>query len=339
MTKEEKKVKEVPGLKQTVGKEIVGNAIVMTIIVLGSWGLTFGTWGPSLGLSTLLGYIACMVPFFTVIQTYVPLSLKRAEFGHGKWVLKEDEIDLPAENCGINIWHRILPRALAYGFGTMLVLVALIKLSGWTPPTVVVVLIVLAANITTTSLLIKKYLPVVMLAHAKGIGAEPVCAPQPLSGYLMVEHAVPFILLQGYINACVANRGFHFEAAKAGVDYVPTHALLPDAFIVFVLLALLQWMFSNALTRGDVRIGRVPVDRLNPVSGWGALGLIFLAGIAVTVVYGVILAVGGVPGLSIGIATLYKMAIIVLSVIFGAWIGIRWGGTREFAAMQETKSA
>lgn len=333
MTQEDKKTKEIPGLKQTVAKEIVGNAIVMIIIVLCSWGLTFGIWGPARGMGTFLGYIACMIPFFTVIQAYVPFINKRAELAHGKWELKDDEKDLPAGPV-VNIWSRILPRALVYGFGVMLVPVALIKISGWQPPTFIIVLIVLVANIVTTTLLIKKYLPVDLLSFAKAVNAGTPSTPQPLAGYLMVEHAMPFIMLQGYINACVANRAFHFEAAKAGVDYVPAHALLPDAFIVFILLALIQWMFSNALTRGDVRLGRVPADKLKNISGWGALGLIFLAGIGITVLYWVILAVGGVPGLGIGMATLFKMAIVILSVVFGAWIGIRWGGYREFAEMQ-----
>ncbi|MCG2750339.1 MAG: hypothetical protein L6301_00665 [Desulfobacteraceae bacterium] len=334
MVPEEIEAKKIPGLKETVTKEIIGNAIVMTIIVLASWGLAFGTWGKADGIGTFLGYIACMVPFFTVMQSYVPLSQKRADFARGKWELKDDEKDLPAESCGINIWHWMLPRALVYGFGTMILLVTAIKLSGWQPTPLPIVLIVLAANITTTTLLIKRYLPMVLLSHAKGIGACPVACPRPLTGYWVVEHAVPFILLQGYINACVANRAYHFEAAKAGLEYVPTHALLPDVFITFVLLALLQWMFSNALTRGDVRLGKVPVDRLKNISGWAASGTIFLGGIMISGVYWLILTLGGVHGLSIGMATLFKMAIVVLSIVFGAWIGICWGGTREAAEMR-----
>ncbi|MFO7963157.1 MAG: hypothetical protein R6U50_04480 [Desulfobacterales bacterium] len=336
---DQKKIKEIPGLKQIVGKELVGNAIVMIILVLASWGLTFGVWGPPEGLGTYLGYIACMVPFFTVIQTAVPLINKRVELMHGKWGLKADEKDLPAEPL-ITIWSRILPRAFVYGFGTMLVLVGLIKVSGWYPGTPAVVIIVLVVNITTTSLLIKRFLPADLLSWAKAAGSKPDSEPQPLAGYLVVEHGIPFILLQAYINACVANRGFHFEAAKAGVDYVPLPALLPDAFILFVILAFIQWMFSNNLTRGHVHLGRVPVDRLNPISGWGGIGLIFLGAIVVTLLYWAILAVGnqltpdGIHGLSIGMATLFKMGNVVLSVIFGAWIGIRWGGTREHARMQ-----
>jgi hypothetical protein len=160
-----------------------------------------------------------------------------------------------------------------------------------------------------------------------------MATPQPLAGYLVVEHAVPFILLQGYINACIANRAFHFEAAKAGLDYVPTHALLPDAFIMFVLLALFQWMFSNALSRGDVRIGKVPVNKLKNISGWTASGMILLGGIMISGLYWLILTLGGFHGLSIGMAILVKMGIVVFSVVFGAWIGIGWGGSREASEM------
>ena len=334
MTTEEKKPKEIPGLKQLIGKEIVGNAIVMLILVLGGWGLTFHTWGEAKGIGTYLGFIACMVPFFTVIQAYVPFMNKRAELMHGKWEIKEDEKNLPAGPL-VNIWTRLLPAALIYGFGAMLVLVIAIKLSGWMPTTKITVLIVLIVNIATTTLLIKKYLPADLLAYARALREGKKDTVQPLAGYMMVEHVVPFVILQGYINACVANRAFHFEMAKAGLDYVPGAALLPDAFIVFVLLGLIQWMFSNALTRGDVRLGRVPAEKLKNINGWVGLGVIIITGILAAVVYGVILKIGQAPGLSVGMATLFKMGVMVSAILLGAWIGIRWGGSREYALMNE----
>jgi hypothetical protein len=217
----------------------------------------------------------------------------------------------------------------------MLVLAAVVKLSGWQPTPLITVAIVLIINIATTTALIKKYLPVDLLSYAKALREGKKATPQPLAGYLMVEHVVPFFMLQAYINGCVANRAFHFEAAKAGLSFVPAPALLPDAFIVFVLLALIQWMFSNALTRGDVRLGRVPAEKLKNINGWAALGLIFLAGIIVAVIYWAILAVGMAPGLSVGMAIVFKMAVIALSVLFGSWIGVRWGGSREYALMKE----
>jgi len=333
MNQDGKKIKEIPGLKESVGKEIVGNAIVMFIIVLASWGLTFHTWGPAKGVSTLLGYIACMIPFFTVMQAYVPIMNKRVELGHGKMELKADEAGLPAEPL-TNIWTLILPKALIYGFGSMLIIVALIQLSGWQPSTLLLVILVLVVNIVTTTLLIKEYLPRHVLSFAAAVKEGNKRAPQPLAGYFIVEHVVPFFLLQAYINGCVANRAFHFETAKAGTSYVPTPALLPDAFIVFVLLALIHWMFSNALTRGDVRLGRVPADKLKNISGWLALVYIFGGGIVVSVIYGLILHVGKVDGLSVGIATLYKMGILALSILLGSWIGMRWGGAREYAEME-----
>lgn len=334
MTQKEQKTKEIPGLKQVIGKEIVGNAIVMTIIVLCSWGLAFHSWGEAKGIGTILGYIACMVPFFTVIQAYVPFMNKRSELMHGKWELKEDEKNLPA-GPPFNIWTRLLPAALAYGFGAMLIMVAAVKLSGWMPSPFVTVVIVLIVLIATTSALIKKYLPEDLLAYAKALREGKKAAPQPLAGYMIVEHVIPFVILQGYINACVANRAFHFELAKANLPYVPGPALLPDAFIVFVLLGLIQWMFSNALTRGDVRLGKVPAEKLKNINGWAALGVIIVAGILVSVVYGVLLKIGQVPGLSVGMATLFKMTVMTLAIVLGAWIGIRWGGSREFALMNE----
>ncbi|MBT4362904.1 MAG: hypothetical protein HOD17_00305, partial [Desulfobacteraceae bacterium] len=117
MTQEEKKTKEIPGIKKSVANEIVVNGIAMTIIILLSWPITFGAFGPAKGLGTFLGYIACMIPFFTVIQVYIPLMIKRSLLARGKWELKGDENDLPAEEV-INLWTLILPRALAFGLGS-----------------------------------------------------------------------------------------------------------------------------------------------------------------------------------------------------------------------------
>lgn len=334
MATEKTKNKEVPSLRQTVGKEIFGNAIVVTIIVLCSWGLTFGFWGPAKDIGTFIGYIACMIPFFTVMQSYVPIILKRAELGHGKWELKDGEMTLPVEPVA-NIWILMLPRALLYGFGSMIFVLILIILTGWQPTPLLTALIVLFVTLITTTTLLKEYLPRHLISYAAAMKENNDSKPQPLSGYIMVEHAIPFIILQGYINFCVMNRAFPFEATKAGVSYVPSKALLPDAFIIFVLLALIQWMFSNALTRGDVRLGKVSADKLKHISGWTALGLVFGAGIIVTVAYGFILFLGRVPGLSIEMAKVFKISILILSVIFGAWIGVRWGGSREYALLEE----
>lgn len=329
MTQDEKKKKEIPGLKQLVGKEIIGNAIVMVILVACAYGLTFYSWGQAKGMGTYLGFVACMIPFFTVIQAYIPLINKRVDYLHGKMEFKEGEFVAP-QNPHINIWSLLLPRALIYGFGAMLIVVVIIKISGWQATPLLTSVIVLIVNIITTTTLLKRYLPLDLLSFAAEVKAGRKQTKQPLASYLAVEHVIPFILLQGYINPCVANRAFNFEALKAGVSYVPSKALLPDAFIVFVLIALFQWMFSNAITRGDVHLGRVPVEKLKNLSGLVALGIIFIAGILIAVLYGLILYIGQVPGLSIGMAILFKLAIIVLSVVLGAWIGIRWGGAREY---------
>lgn len=335
MAQNEKQSKEIPGLKQLVSKELVGNAIIMVILVFGGWGLTFKLWGEAKGIGTYLGFIACMIPFFTVIQPYITVLNKRVGFLQGKWELKDDEIESPAEPL-VNTWSLLLPRALIYGFGAMLLVLAGIKLSGWQPTPILTTVIVLIVNIITTTVLIKHYLPRDLLSYAAAVKNPIKQEVRPLAGYLMVEHAIPFIMLQGYINGCVANRAFHFEALKAAKSYVPSAALLQDAFIVFVLLALFQWMFSNAIARGDVHLGRIPADKLKNISWFKALGYIFCAGIIVVAAYGIILYIGKVPGLSVGMAILFKQSIIIFSVICGAWIGIRWGGSREYLKMQET---
>ncbi|MBW2219479.1 MAG: hypothetical protein JRF40_08330, partial [Deltaproteobacteria bacterium] len=229
MTEDKKQPKELPGLQKVVSKEFIGNAIALIIVGLGSWGMTFySTWGPAKGMGTYLGFIACMIPFFTVIQTLIPLINKRRELVHGKWELKEDEVQNPTEPL-LNIWSAFLPRAFVLGFGSMLVVLALIKVSSWQPTPFLTTLIVIIVTIINTSLLLKRFMPSTLLSYAMALRNGEKQSPQPLAGYLTVEHIIPFILLQGYINACVSNRALHFELDKANVGYVPTEALLPDA--------------------------------------------------------------------------------------------------------------
>lgn len=334
MSKKEKKTKETPGVKEVVRKQIITNIIVYIILVACSWWLTFRLWGPAGNVSTLLGYIACMIPFFTIQLTYSAFVKERAELAHGKSEIKADEISFAAEPL-TSIWALILPRALIYGFGSMLIVVGLIQYSGCQPPTLAVVFIVLVVPIITFSLLIKKYLPRYLPTFAAALKKGNKVAPQALAGYFIVVHVVPFFLAQAYINACIANRAFHFEAAKVGTSHLPADYLMPDSFILFVILGLVHWLHSNEITRADVRLGKVSAEKLKNISGWLALVYVFGGALVVAAVYRLILYVGNIDGLSIGMAILYKMAVILLSVLLGSWVGMRWGGARERELLKE----
>jgi len=330
MKRKKEKSREVQSLAQTIKKELVGNIIVMCIIALCSWALIFGSNGDVSGIGTYIGYVVCMIPFFTVVQTYVPFINKRAELVAGKWELKPDEKRVAGEPL-LNIWSRILPQALLYGFGSMLLLAAVIYYFKWQPAPVIIVLVVLVINVINTTLLLKRYLfeDLITFAGTMSNGGHAAEIKRPLAGYLLVEHAIPFIILQGYINGCVANRTFFIEMMKADVGYVPLHTLLPDAFIGFIILVLIQWMFSNWLVRGDVQLHRISAEGLICLSCKKALGLILVAGAVVMFLYWAILSLGNVPGLTVGMAIVVKIAIVAIGIVSGAWLGINWGGFRS----------
>jgi len=155
MKRKKKKIDEVQSLAQTINKELVGNVIVMCIIALCSWGLAFGSFGDVRGIGTYIGYVVCMIPYFTVVQTYAPFINKRAELVAGKWELKPDEERVASEPL-LNVWSRILPRALLYGFGSMFLLVAVMYLFKWQPAPVIIVLVVLVINIVNTTFTVEK---------------------------------------------------------------------------------------------------------------------------------------------------------------------------------------
>ncbi len=322
MSQEEVRIKEVPGLRRTVVRAMVGNAIRMAIVVLASWGVAFHSFGPSKGIGTLMGFIACVIPFFTILEPYNRFNKAKAELVKGAWELKEDEAWIPAEPF-VNSWNLLLPRALIYGFGAMLPILALIGISGREPSELAVVLIVLIVNIVTTTHLIRKYLPRHLLSFAAALKGAKTTKPQPLSSYLTIEHIIPFFLLQAYLTGCIANRSFHFMAEKAGLSYVPISSFVVRMVIAFYILALVQWMFSSILARGDVPLGRVQVYKLKKIGIFAGIGYIFGAGILLGVVYRIILHFGHVPGLSVETAIAFNTAVVALSVVLGAWIGVR----------------
>lgn len=61
------KRKEIPDLRESVRKELLVNAIVMFLLVLGGWWLIFSIWGEPKEQGSLLGFMACMIPIFTVL--------------------------------------------------------------------------------------------------------------------------------------------------------------------------------------------------------------------------------------------------------------------------------
>ncbi len=323
MRQKKARIKEVHGLRKTVRRAIVGNAIRMIIAVLASWGVTFHYFGQSKGIGTLLGFIACVIPFFIVLEPYHRFNRTKAGLVRGAWELKNVEARIQAGPF-VNSWALLLPRALIYGFGAMLVILALVKISEWEPSELAVVLIVLIVNIIATTHLIRKHLPQHLLSFASAVKEAKKTKPQSLSSYLTIEHIIPFFLLQAYLSGCIANRSFHFMAEKAGLSYVPISSFVVAMVTAFHAIALFQWKFSHTLARGDVALGRIQANQLKKIRIFVGVGYIFGAGILLGVVYRIILHFGNVPGLSVEMAIAFNMAVVALSVTLGAWIGARW---------------
>ncbi len=333
-----KGTKEKHGLKETVGAQIVGNAIAMIIVMALAVLLTFVAQHTKYdGMSTVLGFIACTIPFFSIMQIFMPIHQTRADLLHGKWEFKNNEPSL-ASGPLINGWALIIPRALAYGVGLMLLVYFSLVLIGWQPgPTVTGIIAYIAVVITTTAL-IKRFLPRDIISFAAALKKPKLATPIPMSTYLLVEHALPFILLQGFINACIANKGYPMEALKRGMTDIPTEAMVGDFFFTALILALLQWLFSHTQVRGEVHLGRCDAKGLKGISGWAATGQIFAMALLVALFSAAVFLITGVHSFSLPVAILLKEVVVIFSVIFGAWIGIRFGGSREYALIHGTEA-
>jgi len=103
MNKENSLEKEVGhGLKETVVAQIVGNAIVFAIVMVLSVLLVFFVLSPKYDMATVLGFFACTIPFFTIIQLFMPVYTARVDHMHGKVDLSKEETGpvSPLLTCG-----------------------------------------------------------------------------------------------------------------------------------------------------------------------------------------------------------------------------------------------
>lgn len=326
--------KKKHSLKEVIGAQIVGNIIGLAIVMVLSILLVIALSPEHYDRNTVLGFIACAIPFFTIIHLFMPIYTARVEYIHG-------ELDLegiaPVEGTGspLYIWELVVPRAFLYGVVMMLIVYLGIKFTHVKiGPTLTGVIAFVALVITTTPL-IKHFILKDLPSFAAALNASEKSKPVPMGSYLFMEHAFPFMVLQGFINACIANRGFPAAAAKIGAENIPImQALIPDFFFTVVIIAFLQWMFSNAQSRCDVRLGRCDGAGVKKISGWAGVLWVFLFAIIADIAIWIFSLVAGLSGISFHLALIFKVAVAGYAVICGAWIGIRFGASREYEMMQ-----
>ncbi len=326
--------KKEHSLKEVIGAQIVGNIIALAIVMVLSVLLVFVALSPEYDKNTVLGFIACTIPFFTIIHLFMPIYTARVEYIHGGLNL---EGFIPEEGAGspLYVWELVVPRAFLYGLIMMIIVYLGIRFTNIRiGPTLTGVIAFVALVITTTPL-IKRFILADVLPFAAAVNSGKKADPVPMGSYLFMEHAFPFMVLQGFINACIANRGFPAAAAKIGATNVPIiEALIPDFFLTVVIVAFLQWMFSNAQARCDVRLGRCDGSSIKKISGWSGTLWVFLFAIIADIAIWLFSLVAGVSGIPLALAIIFKVAVAGYAVICGAWVGIRFGASREYEMMQ-----
>ncbi len=308
---------------------VVGAAVVTIVLVL----VVFKVFGNGTGdLKTVQAYMLFFIPSFMLIQCHGAITNTRKDFLRGKWVWQETDDSLAPDSI-INPWRRLAPLALPAGIAAGLATYLAVPVIGKQPfDRFSIDLIAFIPLALVSTILIIVMLPKDQAALASELKkqAEPVS----FKPYLLAEHIIPWMVLQGLINLGIGLKQFPHEALKT--DAVVTAQLMAfDMGIVFWIVVFFVWLAAQGQVRPDVQLGRVAQDPRKALS----VPLLLAAQLTLIAVVGGaafgFFTLTGIAGIDPVHAAIIKGIVGMAAAITGSWLGVKWGTKRETAIIQE----
>ncbi len=327
------KTKKKRNEKEHIVGQIIGNLIGMVFVALGLAHLTFVTFGNGTGnLVAVRVFVLVDIFCFMIIQCWAAVTNTRKDYLRGRWAMESGPLAGAEDGFILNPWRIVLPPALTAGAITGLVIALIVPWLGQEPfPFLRIGLIAGIPLFVVSSVIIGFLLPRDEAAFTATL-ARTKMPTAPFRRYLIVEHFIPWMFLQGCINLPLGLKQFTNEAAKYGGD-VPASIVALDFGIVSAIIVFFMWLSSMNQVRPDVHLGRVAEDDRKAPSVPGML-LIILSFVAVgAVVYGG-LALAGVSTVPPVHAAIAKAVVAMAMVIPGCSLGIWWGKRRETVLMR-----
>jgi len=339
MSRQAKEDKPKPDQRRYLVVQFIGNLIGAVIVVVALAWVVFGLFGP--GRGTLVEVQAFLLVFllcFVVIQCHGAVINTRRDYLRGKWVIG-DPAGLEPDGV-FNPWRRIAPLAVPAGIAIAVAAWLLLPLAGAESFKLVTIeAIAFVPLLLGTTALIAVILPRDQVSFAAALrGRGPGGAVPGFPTYFLIEHALPWALIQGLINLGIGVKQFRWVLDGANPAEAITAGLIAADFgIVFGILFFFMFLASDGQVRADVRLGRLPERRFG-MPGLGRAGVALIAlGLIVTTVLLMaaaalvmqgFLAVAGLDAFSVAAATAFKTGSAVLGTLAGCGAGVWWGRRR-----------
>ena len=309
---------------------LVGIAITTPILVY----VTFTDFGQGVGeLFTVQAFAFVYILCFMAIQCWGAVTNTRKDYLRNKWIMA---LELPAgvENgLSPNPWKIILLPALIVGVIVAALTALAVPKLGQEPFHVLNVNFIAGIPLfAASSIVIGVLLPRDQTAYTAAL-ARTRMSLAPFRRYLLIEHILPWALIQGTINFAIGLKQFTNEAHKLGGD-IPILTSAQDAGIVAVIIVFFMWLSSMTQVRPDVYLGRVSQDDRKAPSVPLML-LIVLSFLGFGAVVWVVLALAGFSTISPLSAAGLKAGVAMTAVIPGCALGVWWGKRRETALIRK----
>jgi hypothetical protein len=349
MSNPAEKDKPKPDRKKYLVVQFIGNLIGVVIVVASLAWVVFGLFGP--GSGTLIEVRAFMLLFllcFVLIQCHGAVINTRRDFLRGKWVLGGRGRLEP--DGVINPWRRIWPTALPAGVATSLTVWSVLPLTGRESFRLLTIdAIAFAPLFVVTSVLIAFILPRDQVSFAHALDGKSPGAVPGLPGYFVIEHVLPWVVIQGVINMGIGIKQFKWVLEGTEPAEAITASLVAwDFGIVFGILFFFMFLASDGQVRGDVRLGRLLQKQFKwsnvghsgvPLVAVGVISTTALVMTAVALIMQVFLAAMGFDDFSAQTAVSFKTVSAVLGTLAGCGAGVWWGRRRESALVAAEESA
>lgn len=327
------KIKKKRNEKEHLVGQIIGNLIGMVFVALGLAHLTFVTFGDGTGnLLAVRVFVVVDIFCFMIIQCWAAVTNTRKDYLRGRWAMESDPLAGAEDRFILNPWRIVLPSALIAGAITAVVIALIVPGLGQEPFHFLRVGLIAGIPLfVVSSTLIGFLLPRDQAAFTATL-ARTKMSTALFRRYLIVEHFLPWIFLQGIINLPLGLKQFTNEAATRGGE-VPASVVALDFGIVSAIIVFFMWLSSMNQVRPDVHLGRVAEDdRKAPSVPRMLLIILSFLGVGVIVYGGLTLA--GISTVHPIHAAVAKAVVAMVMVIPGCSLGIWWGKRRETALMQ-----
>jgi len=327
MSTESSGKKPLPDLQKWLAIQIVANAVSMIVVTAISIWLVYYAFGSgeAVNYSPLI-FVLIFVPFFTLVQPMSAIVNTRRDFLHGRLEMPGE----PGDAAGLvaNPWRRLALRGISAGIIATGLLGILVFLLGHaevsSPPLIGTVC--LGVTLVTTTLLIYYLVPRDMTPLASAVSAREKSAPESPAGYFLIEHALPWMVLQGGLNFALAFPIFG-KASLETKGLVHGSVIAIDGAIMTLIIMFFVWLSSQAQVRTDLHLGRAAKNSSLSLPGL----LLRFAAVAVGtgVVVKIALGLVGLDPMAIIPAAFVRAGIAAAAGFFGAWLGMAWGKSRE----------